>query len=130
MDSLPISHAAQLFALNAKLNDADRVRKPVVIVPGMDHSQFCSPFHVSGDLVPEISDVEATQIASSITARWVDSVVLADAASQSYLMASMKTTEKITAAFNEAALLETGQWCKSRPDDPYRQLYHRLHSQR
>ncbi len=112
MDSLPISHAAKLFSLNLRLDAVARTQKPVIIVPGMDHSQFCSPFHVSGDLMPEISDIEATQTVSTITATWIDNVVALDSASQSKILNWMKTTEKITAAFNEAAGLEAEDWCK------------------
>ena len=43
LDMLPISHAAILHGQHAALPPAQRASKAVVIVPGMDHSQFCSP---------------------------------------------------------------------------------------
>ena len=44
--------------MTKNLTMEEKIAKPVVIIPGMDHSQFCSPFNVSGDLQPEISNEE------------------------------------------------------------------------
>lgn len=113
LDMLPISHSAQLFDLNLKLDDKARVHKPVVIIAGMDHSQFCSPFHVAGDLKPEISDADATASASAIQAAWIDAIVSDSANANMQLQGWMeKWTEPITRAFRQAQALEKEDWCR------------------
>ena len=58
---LPISHIALVYKQYVNLTMEEKIAKPVVVIPGMDHSQFCSPFNVSGDLQPEISNEEALE---------------------------------------------------------------------
>lgn len=117
LDKVPVSHAAIVYEQVLKLPSAkDRSRKPVLVVPGMDHSQFCAPFNVSGDIQPEISNAEALAIASTLSAKWVDVVSIGtqttrDDPSQYILDFSERFTRPITGAFREARLLEKTNLC-------------------
>lgn len=42
LDMVPTSHAALLFEQYKQLAPVDQAAKPIVIIPGMDHSQFCT----------------------------------------------------------------------------------------
>ena len=95
-----------------QLDAAARAQKPLVIVPGMDHSQFCAPFNVSGDLAPEISNADALQYAAAATAAWVDNVVRPSPALAAVLGDFVdNATVPITRAWREASALEAADWC-------------------
>lgn len=117
LDKVPVSHAAIVYEQILQLPSAkDRSRKAVLVVPGMDHSQFCSPFNVSGDIEPEISNAEALRVASTLAAAWIDVVSIetnsvAYDPSQHILDYSERFTRPITAAFREARLLEQTNLC-------------------
>ena len=93
-------------------DSAQRATKPLVIVPGMDHSQFCSPFNVSGDLAPEIPNDAARAYAAAATAAWVDNVVHPTPALAATLSAFVQNASvPITRAWREASALEASAWC-------------------
>ena len=90
------------------------VKKPVVIVPGMDHSQFCSPFKVGGDLAPEITNAAATEISSGVIAAFVDGIILDDKQAKETLIEQVnKGTRSISQAWLEASKMEKSEWCVS-----------------
>uniref|UniRef100_A0A7S1WKQ7 1-alkyl-2-acetylglycerophosphocholine esterase n=1 Tax=Alexandrium catenella TaxID=2925 RepID=A0A7S1WKQ7_ALECA len=113
LDMLPISHTAELVRQWEALPGSDfHFEKLPIIVPGMDHSQFCPPFQVSGDIVPEISDDAAVTAVSEILAAWLDAVVSqgSDAAALKLLEGYALKTAPIAAPFIEATRLDE-VWC-------------------
>ena len=117
LDMQPTSHAALLYSQYIGLSSAEKAEKPVVIIPGMDHSQFCSPFNVSGDLRPEISNELATHYASTVTAAWVDaqqpSSLAATAAAEILGSWVENSTAPITAAWRAARAAEDSGVCEA-----------------
>jgi hypothetical protein len=83
LDMLPISHAALLWRAaqqvqqQAPQQQQQQQLKGARVLAGMDHSQFCAPFNVSGDIVPEISNEQATAAAAAALGAWLDLVVAA-----------------------------------------------------
>ena len=126
LDMGPVSHAAELYAQwrDALPDDAARAAKPVVIVPGMDHSQFCPPFNVSNDPTPEIPPALAVEQTSAVMAAWLDAVAAGGAAAavpaaRAAAAASelrswvANATAPIAGAFLAARQLEEGAWCEA-----------------
>ena len=74
LDMVPTSHAALLFDEYDSMSKQAQAEKSVVVVPNMDHSQFCAPFNVSGDLRPEMSNQEAVAVISTVMASWMNVV--------------------------------------------------------
>jgi len=115
LDMMPVTHMAALLTQYDELSPAAKKRKVPIIIPGMDHSQFCPGFDVVGDNVAEISNAEAAQAVGAVTAAWLDLQVLPDGitAAASELLASMveSTTRPILGAFMEAARNEPAAYC-------------------
>jgi hypothetical protein len=117
LDKLPISHAALLYKQYASMSPVDQAKKPVVVVPGMDHSQFCSPFQVRGDLKAEISNNDAIRLSSSVIASFIDAQnVFEKPDVRSSAAIAMQNnvnnwTKPILSAWIEAADMETSKWC-------------------
>lgn len=66
LDFVPTSHTALLFQQCQSLpSSLDRFRKIAIVVPRMDHSDFCPGFHVQNDIVSELSPQTATSIIGS-----------------------------------------------------------------
>lgn len=137
LDMVPTSHAAILFRdyddLPSKLVQA---QKTVIVVAGMDHSQFCSPFNVSGDLMPEITNSDALRIISDVMSSWMNSVLYPiSSASDIELLSSYveNSTRPITRPFIEATAKEMTEVCKQGQELILRDLpnatdlYERLH---
>ena len=61
----------------------------------MDHSQFCSPFKVSGDLAAEITNAAATEISGMVIASFVDGLVLNDKQAKGFLLKRFRKEPKI-----------------------------------
>mmetsp|Transcript_5611 Transcript_5611/g.16240 ORF Transcript_5611/g.16240 Transcript_5611/m.16240 type:complete len:501 (-) Transcript_5611:143-1645(-) len=115
LDMLPISHTAELVRQwQAFGKEVFYFQKLPLIVAGMDHSQFCPPFQVSGDIVPEISNTAATDAISDILAAWLDAVVSqgADTSAVQLLKGYADQTEPIAAPFIKATE-EDKTWCAS-----------------
>uniref|UniRef100_A0A7S0FY25 1-alkyl-2-acetylglycerophosphocholine esterase n=1 Tax=Pyrodinium bahamense TaxID=73915 RepID=A0A7S0FY25_9DINO len=115
LDMLPISHTAELVRQWQGLSKHGfSYQKLPIIVAGMDHSQFCPPFNVSGDLVPEISNEAAVGAVSEILAAWLDAVASRGAAATAVrlLHAYAEKTVPIAAPFIKATGLD-GSWCAS-----------------
>lgn len=112
LDSMPISHAADLVRQAKALDEKEKLKKLPIIVPGMDHSQFCPPFEVTGDIKPEISNDNATGTIGAIVAAWLDNAVLGDAAVESapFLKEWIAKTEPIVAPFIGAVEVDR-TWC-------------------
>mmetsp|Transcript_18836 Transcript_18836/g.51163 ORF Transcript_18836/g.51163 Transcript_18836/m.51163 type:complete len:495 (-) Transcript_18836:161-1645(-) len=113
LDMLPISHTADLVRQWQELKEADfSYEKLPIIVAGMDHSQFCPPFQVSGDLVPEISNEAATSAISEVLAGWLDAVVSkgSDSAAVKVLRRYAEQSAPIAAPFIRASSLDR-EWC-------------------
>ena len=109
LDMLPISHAALLWRSAAQLQAPPHQQqqlKGARVLAGMDHSQFCAPFNVSGDIVPEISNEQATAAAAAALGAWLDLVVAAApgaAAVRASATASSSSSSSSTAATATAA---------------------------
>jgi len=73
LDMVPISHTADLVS-QWKAMGEPYDKRPIIIL-GMDHSQFCSPFNVSGDLQPEIPNWMALRRSTQVFAAWMDAVM-------------------------------------------------------
>jgi len=112
LDMLPISHTAELYRQWQGLGGG--YEKLPIIVEGMDHSQFCPPFQVSGDLVPEISNDDATAVISDIVAAWLDAVASrgSDSAAVQLLKGYAEKTAPMAAPFIKASKLDE-TWCSS-----------------
>jgi len=115
LDMLPISHTSELVRQWQALGEGSfYFQKLPIIVPGMDHSQFCPPFQVSGDLVPEISNEAATDTISDILAAWLDAVVSqgVDTSAVKLLRGYADKTAPIAAPFIKATEYDE-TWCAS-----------------
>lgn len=117
LDMVPTSHAAKLYESYLQIEGyASRAAKPVLVVPRMDHSQFCSPFNVSGDLDPELSNSEALETVTTLAAAWVDNILVPSQAraqqAQNLLVGfAANHTESITAAWRAASKMEAQEVC-------------------
>ena len=116
LDMLPISHIALVYKQYVNLTMEEKIAKPVVVIPGMDHSQFCSPFNVSGDLQPEISNEEAleqsSQVVSSFMLAQQSFAVAMTNRHQNYLLQIVaNTTQAMTAPFLIATDMEISEIC-------------------
>ena len=113
LDMLPISHAALLWRTHAALPDAaSRALKTTRIIAGMDHSQFCAPFNVSGDIQPEIDNADATASAAQALGEWIDLAVAPHAAAHAARGAHADDhTAAISAGYLAAQDLEQSAWC-------------------
>eukprot|EP00411_Alexandrium_monilatum_P117398 CAMPEP_0175669124 /NCGR_PEP_ID=MMETSP0097-20121207/18975_1 /TAXON_ID=311494 /ORGANISM="Alexandrium monilatum, Strain CCMP3105" /LENGTH=495 /DNA_ID=CAMNT_0016975643 /DNA_START=47 /DNA_END=1534 /DNA_ORIENTATION=- len=115
LDMLPASHTAELYRQWQELDGAGfRYQKLPLIVEGMDHSQFCPPFQVAGDLVPEISNDAATGIIGDVVAAWLDAVTShgSDSAAVHLLQGYAQKTAPMAAPFIKASKLDE-TWCSS-----------------
>lgn len=113
LDMLPISHTSELVRQWRALSEADfYFEKLPIILPGMDHSQFCPPFEVNGDLVPEVSNEDATAAISEVVGAWLDAVASkgADSAAVSLLLGYARKTAPIAQPFIEATKMDL-TWC-------------------
>ena len=112
LDMVPTSHAAKLYSQWVTLSPTEQSEKPIIIVPGMDHSQFCSPFKVSGDLAAEITNAAATEISGMVIASFVDGLVLNDKQAKGFLIEKVQEgTKNISQAWIEASMMEQAEWC-------------------
>ncbi|GMH94006.1 hypothetical protein TrST_g4045 [Triparma strigata] len=61
------------FKSGQKLNVEDlQTKKAVVIIPGIDHSDFCPGFEVPGDIIPSsVTSAEAMKRISKVTGTWL-----------------------------------------------------------
>merc|ERR1711968_353070 len=94
LDMVPTSHAALLYEQSSGLP----ATKSVAIVDGMDHSQFCAGFNVSGDLWPEISNADALSTSGMLAGAWLDVVLFKSTAAANTLSQwESSHTQKLTA---------------------------------
>jgi hypothetical protein len=117
LDMVPTSHTAELVRQAQSFGEKERFSKLPIIVAGMDHSQFCPPFQVSGDLKPEISNDEATDAVGTVLASWLDYVTIGSSLVAgrdvgSVLQGWIKKTEPIAAPFI-SAMEADHTWCAS-----------------
>jgi len=115
LDMVPTSHAALLFDEYDSMSKQAQAEKSVVVVPNMDHSQFCAPFNVSGDLRPEMSNQEAVAVISTVMASWMNVVFNTSRATVSMEILSdfvENSTRPITSAFAAATKLEARDVCR------------------
>jgi hypothetical protein len=111
LDFTPLSHAAINFAQSAALPAAERYRKPTVLLPRVDHSDFCPGFHVSGDIVSESQ--HATLFIANVTALWMQVVTGVDVQQSSALLSQwMAQTSAMAAPFLIARALDERLWCE------------------
>ena len=126
IDMVPTSHAALLFSQWDTLPNAEtKAQKSIVIVPGMDHSQFCSPFNVSGDIQPEITNEQALHVIGTVLASWIDAVLFPSSATDAIATLHAYTensTRPITGAFLAARAMEKEQVCQQAQDIILRDL--------
>jgi len=111
LDFLPYSHPAILYDQLSSLDSSTILQKPIIIVPGMDHSAFCPGFKVKDDIVQEIDENDAIQIIGEITGTWID-IVSNQATDSSKLLQWIKQTAPIVQPFISAQKLASS-WCKN-----------------
>jgi len=110
LDFTPTSHTADLVRQAKVFSEKDQLLKLPIIVPGMDHSQFCVPFQVKGDLKPEITNDEATATIGTILGSWLDNVAGVSADAASVLQGWIEKTAPIAAPFIAASQADK-TWC-------------------
>jgi len=83
------------------------------VIPGMNHSQFCSPFKVSGDLQSEISDEDAFAKSSDIISDFLNKQEIHNIRmfKKTNLPDDSDPTEKILSPFMLASKEEEGDLC-------------------
>jgi len=111
LDMVPTSHTVELVRQAKSFADKDRYMKVPVIIEGMDHSQFCPPFHVKGDLMPEINNDAATSQIGDVLAAWMDNVVVAGSSNaQATLKSYMDKTLPMAEPFMASQVVDKN-WC-------------------
>lgn len=115
LDFTPISNTAILYRQWTALAPSEQDNKAVVVIPSMDHSDFCPGFHVKNDIASELSPAVATAQIANVTASWLAVLTLGQTAApsaaatlRSYALASAP----MLSPFLQAAALDT-TWCNT-----------------
>jgi len=112
VDMLSVTHMTQLLKQYDDLTAEEKKVKVPVIIPGMDHSQWCPGFNVSGDNVADISNEEAVDLAGSVVGSWINSIYAPTPAAESLLTKFVESfTRPILGAFIEATSNEPANYC-------------------
>lgn len=99
----------QHLMLTAEIGEEEAALKgAVVILPGLDHSDFCPGFAVPGDLPSEVTTEEANRGIGVTSASWIKYLVTRDASSTAYrnLSALFDFTAKFLKPYYSALDLE------------------------
>lgn len=119
-----VSRIAVEYAKMVSLPARERLRKPVVVLPGVCHSQFCEGVNVTSfghhDLAPEVSWKEAHEQIASVAAAFLTITVNQSAAAvaeATHLFEShWKYTDQLVQGFlsakgGEEATSSASNWC-------------------
>lgn len=117
LDGVPFTHAYNLFRQREAASTAVQRSSAVVVIPKMDHSDFCQGFHVAGDNLSELSPEQATSAIGAVVGAWLDVQSFA-ASSQEATVASkrlepfVEATRVLMQPFAAASLMEGTQVCE------------------
>lgn len=118
IDSIPFTHSARNLLQRDSLSFEEQHRKIIAVVPGMDHSDFCQGFHVSGDFVTELSREEALSNIGAVTGAWLNLQIF-PVKSNEWMQASAfiedftsKFTRPLIQPFLDALEIEKGAFCE------------------
>lgn len=104
---------APYFKAAKDAGDAQFLRTLTVVVPDVDHSDFCEGFNVTGDLPSGTSAGAAVSAIAEATAEYMKATILQDAAAQKSLMQRAAFSATLFDPVNEALALEKGAgWCE------------------
>ena len=117
LDSIPFTHAARMFAQRENFDEKSKTAKVVVVIPKMDHSDFCQGFHVKGDIVTELTSQEAVNAIGEVIGSWLDLQVLEAndgkfTAAKGVIESYEDKTRVLFKAFLQATALEETSWCE------------------
>ena len=96
--------------------DSMSFKKPVIIIPGINHGDFSPGFSVKGDLESEVDPLEAIERIAKVSASFIDANTEPSESELEITKETLKKyitkTHQLTAAYLEARDLEkSGQWC-------------------
>jgi len=66
----------QFLALNQSQPESALLDKPVMVLPGLNHSDFCPGFDVPGDLMAEVTQEEATKTIGQYVAAYLATQIM------------------------------------------------------
>ena len=118
LDGVPFTHAGSLLNQREILDEDTKNKKVIIVIPGMDHSDFCQGFHVSGDIVSELSSDFAVNSIGEVIGSWLD-LQLFNKDSLNFENAKKKIdsyiekTSVLMSPFNEASNLDKKAWCET-----------------
>jgi hypothetical protein len=111
-----VSRIALEYQKMATLSADEMWRKPVVVIPGVCHSQFCNDGFVvqpGHDLKPEVSYQEAHETIAEVTAQFLNLVLGHDVqAAKTALGPRLAYTKKLVSGFLDTHVRETSQSSK------------------
>lgn len=116
LDFTPISHVALLYAQWVNFSSVqEQLSKVAVVIPSMDHSDFCPGYHVPWDIRSELSPADATAKIGAVVGAWV--AVLYQGAAKapraaSTLLAAAQSSAPMLKPFLAAYTLEQS-WCSA-----------------
>ncbi|MFK7825416.1 MAG: alpha/beta hydrolase [Oligoflexales bacterium] len=92
-------------------------RKPVVIIPGINHSDFCPGFSVKGDLESEVDPDFAIEKIAEVSASFLDIHTSSDISNVDsglqMIKGALQDTKSLSEPFLKARSLEqSGNWCQ------------------
>jgi len=88
--------------------------KPVVILPGVDNSQFAgNGVFIEGDIKPEISDYSAHVMIGEAVSSFIYAQLFENQTAVQYLVSSIKSAQVLVEPFWKATAIERFSWCVS-----------------
>lgn len=92
-------------------------QKPVVIIPGINHSDFCPGFAVKGDLESELDPDDALEKIAEVSASFLDIHTSSDQgivdSGMQMIKGALQESKTLSAPFLKARSLEqSGRWCE------------------
>lgn len=113
IDSIPFTHAAQMLLQRENLDQEGQIQKVIVVIPKMDHSDFCQGFHVKSDIITELSREEAVTAIGEVTGSWLDLQVFGLNFGKMRIIDNyIEITKNLIKPFVEAMKYEQTQWCE------------------
>eukprot|EP01105_Mastigella_eilhardi_P027153 TRINITY_DN8223_c0_g1_i1.p1 TRINITY_DN8223_c0_g1~~TRINITY_DN8223_c0_g1_i1.p1 ORF type:complete len:496 (+),score=99.90 TRINITY_DN8223_c0_g1_i1:62-1489(+) len=101
----------QFLALSVGNSKHMLSKKPVLLIPGVSHSQFCN-ITVSGDLYPEVPDDVAHKEIGELVAAFLSlQVNTSDFGAYELLVEQNVTTSQLSVGWLHASSIEKTEWC-------------------
>ena len=115
LDAIPFTHAGSLFSQREGFDETQQAQKIIVVIPGMDHSDFCQGFHVSGDVVSELSAEEAVSQIGEVIGSWLDLQILEEVSleTKATIEKYEDKTRILMNSFYEASFNDQTKWCET-----------------